>query len=56
MLKSFEVKKFRSFGFKVSKGGVFLILDLMEAYMPNLRRLACLEHFKKVPVLVVGSL
>ena len=32
----------------------FLILDLREAYIPNLSLLACLEPFEKVPV-VVGS-
>ena len=33
---------------------VFLILDLREAYVPNLSLLASLEPFEKVPV-VVGS-
>ena len=34
---------------------VFLILDLREAYIPNLSLLACLEPLEKVPVVVVGS-
>ena len=40
---------------KFLKGGatVFLILDLREAYIPNLSLLACLEPFKKF--LVVGG-
>ena len=49
--------RFESLGsFEVLKGGVifFLILDLREAYIPNLSLLACLEPFEKVPV-VVGS-